>query len=234
MKYHPKFHNSCNTIKNFTIFEIMKKKWNYILMADIIGSRKVEQSKLMKGFKNVVANANKNLEQQLLSPLTITLGDEFQSVAKSLSSALDTVLYLEELIIKSKEDFKLRYVLLEGAIETPINSQIAYGMLGSGLTEARETLVRSKKQKTRFNITLNDQELEKALTDAFLVLQRIIDKWKVEKDYYIVAEFLANKDYKRVAADLEKERSLIWKREKSLGIEEYFALKDVIHYLASK
>jgi len=63
------------------------------------------------------------------------------------------------------------------------------------------------------------------------VLQRIIDGWKLKKDYYIVAKFLQHIDYKQVATELKKERSLMWKREKSLKLEEYFALKEVITYL---
>ena len=212
----------------------MKKRTNYILMADIIGSRQSDQPRLIRDFKGIAAKTNEALESQLLSPITITLGDEFQSVAKDFSAALDVILYIEEAIIKTKKTFKLRYVLLEGAIETPINSQIAYGMLGSGLTAAREELVGSKKKKTRFNINIQNKDLGKAINNIFVVLQGIIDHWRPEKDYYLVTEFLKEKDYKKVAKDLKKERSLIWKREKSLQIEEYYALKEVIHYLTDK
>jgi len=81
---------------------------------------------------------------------------------------------------------------------------------------------------------LQDEALGCALTNSFVALQSIIDDWKLEKDYYIVAEFLQHADYKKVALELDKERSLMWKREKSLKLEEYFALKNVINYLGGE
>lgn len=63
------------------------------------------------------------------------------------------------------------------------------------------------------------------------MLQHLIDDWKVKKDYYIVSEFLQNMDYKQVATELGKERSLMWKRQKSLKLDEYFAAEEVIRYI---
>jgi hypothetical protein len=212
----------------------MNSNLHFILMADIIGSRKADQKNLIADFKEIVHQANLNAKAELLSPITITLGDEFQSVVASLTAALDIILNLEESIIISGKDFKLRYILLEGQIDTPINPKIAYEMLGSGLTAAREGLAKLKKTKTRFHIVLQDPEKGDTLNKAFVVLQRIIDSWKLKKDYYIVASFLQHIDYKQVSSELNKERSLMWKREKSLKIEEYFALKEVITYLGGK
>jgi hypothetical protein len=212
----------------------MNKKLYFILMADIIGSRQTNQPELIADFKTVVGQVNKLARNQLLSPITITLGDEFQSVADGLSSALDIILRLEESIITLGKSFKLRYSLLEGEIESPINSKIAYEMLGSGLTATRENLTLLKKTKARFQIQIQDQDLGKTLNKALLVLQGIIDNWKLKKDFYIVAKFLQHMDYKQVAIELNKERSLMWKREKSLRLEDYFALKEVITYLGGK
>jgi hypothetical protein len=210
---------------------MMGKELYFILMADIIGSRRTDQQRLIMDFKEIVSQTNISARNQLLSPITVTLGDEFQSVVKSLSSAVAIILQLEESIIVAGKNFKLRYSLVEGEIETAINTKIAYEMLGSGLTEARENLTALKKMKTRFHVAIQDQVRGNAINNAFVVIQRIVDDWKLEKDYYIVAKFLQHMDYKQVASELNKERSLMWKREKSLRLEEYFALKDVITYL---
>lgn len=207
------------------------KKLYFILMADIIGSRQTEQQRLMVDFREIVNQTNINAKEQLLSPITITLGDEFQSVASNLSSALAIMFQLEESIIMAGKDFKLRYVLMEGEIETPINKKIAYEMLGSGLTEARASLIELKNAKARFYIAIKDKALGNAINKAFVVLQRLIDDWNLNKDYYIVSKFLQHKDYKQVASELNKERSLMWKREKSLKLEDYFALKEIVTYL---
>ena len=200
-------------------------------MADIIRSRTANQSKLMSDFKEIARKTNASLKDKFLSPITITLGDEFQSIARNVLAAVTIILTIEESMVLLGKNFKFRYVLLEGKIDTSINKDIAYEMLGSGLTKAREALGNLKKTKSRFTIILQDQARGHALHNSFLVFQSIIDGWKPGKDYYIVAEFLRKRDYKEVAIALNKERSLMWKREKSLQLNEYFALKEVIKYI---
>lgn len=200
-------------------------------MADVIGSRKVDQRQLMSDFQEVVSAVNKEEKMNFLSPMTITLGDEFQSVLKDLGSALSVILKIEERLVKEKKSFKLRYVLIEGDIDTKLNRKIAHGMLGTGLTLARESLAAMKTHKNRFYFNIKDKEKNQVLNQLFFILKELVDYWNVEKDYYIVSKFLEHKDYKQVAFELDKERSLIWKRKKSLKIDEYFALKEVILYL---
>ncbi|MEM0967282.1 MAG: SatD family protein [Verrucomicrobiota bacterium] len=209
-------------------------KLRTILMADVIKSSKQDQSSLMAGLKAVVQETNREIPNAFLSPLTITLGDEFQSVPHSLAEAVQAIFQIEETIIRKKQTFKLRYVLSQGEIDTPINRKVAYEMLGSGLTEARELLNASKRGGRRFHINLREAEIQRSLTDAFFVFQAIIDKWRVDKDYGLITEFLAYRDYKAVADRLEKTRSQIYKRSKTLMTEEYFAIKSLINHLVQR
>jgi hypothetical protein len=206
---------------------------NYILMADIIDSSRKDQKGLMEQFAYIVSGVNKVCKKHILSPLTITLGDEFQGVAKNLAGAAKLILALEEKLIAEKADFKLRYVLLQGRIETPINKELAYGMLGKGLTDARKSLQVMKEKQSRFWFEVKKNGLGDALNDCFLVYQSFIDLWKKERHYELITHFLELKDYKEVAVKTGKTRSQIWKLEKSLKINEYIAIKNVIHYLSS-
>jgi hypothetical protein len=201
-----------------------------ILMADIIGSRDADQARLMADFKEIVAGINR--KATFVSPLTITLGDEFQGVLSTIEEAVSIVFELEEALVRGGKNFKLRYVIVEGLIETPINKEIAYGMLGDGLTRARKYLENLKKDDYRFFFWLKDQQQHKALNNLFSALQEIIDDWNFKRDFYLVASFLEFGDYKRVAMELGKERSLMWKRKKNLKINAYFALKEVANYIA--
>jgi SatD family (SatD) len=209
----------------------MKGKKYLILMGDVIGSRNKDQSTLINGFKEIIQMVNKEKKTDFLSPMTITLGDEFQSVINDLPAALDIILKIEEKIVAGGKDFKLRYILEEGEIETPLNHKIAYGMLGSGLTSARERLESSKNDKARFVLQLVNKKRSRALNAAFLVFQGIIDDWKINKDYTIIGMFLQHKDYKQVAEQAHKDRSLMWKRARSLKLDEYFAIKEIIKYI---
>jgi len=202
-----------------------------ILMADIIGSRTSNQTRLIADFKELVATINEKNKHYLVSPLTITLGDEFQGIIGSIAGAVTIVLDLEEALIRRNAGFKLRYVIVEGLIETPINAEIAYGMMGDGLTRARKYLENIKKEDTRFFIWLKDQAQKNALNNLFIALQDLIGDWNIERDHRLIIAFLEYIDYKRVAMELQKERSLMWKREKTLKINSYFALKEVANYL---
>jgi hypothetical protein len=210
----------------------MRKKDFIIVMADIVDSRNMQQNKLMKSFKKITDEINYEKKDILLSPITITLGDEFQCVVKNVEAGIELMLAIDEKKLYEMADFKLRYVLVEGGIETPINHDIAYGMLGEGLTVARETLIEYKNSYHRYSIQLKNINKSEALANSLIVYQNIIDTWKMEKDYPLVARFLELKDYKLVADELGKTRSQIWKREKSLNLEAYFSIKQVINYIA--
>ena len=203
----------------------------YILMADIIGSQEANQKLLMADFEDIVKQINKSHAKSFLSPLTITLGDEFQSVLKDLPNSLLIILAIEELIIKNYKSFKLRYALVEGTIDTPINPNIAYGMLGDGLTRARKKIELTKKSNSRFEFEINDKKKSEALNHLFFSLQNLLDAWDIKKDFKLVNSFLAHQDYKTVAKLLIKEPSLMWKRKKSLKIDIYQSLKQVSYYI---
>lgn len=207
------------------------KKDQVIIMADVIGSSSINQGQLMEDFAKVVNEINETLKDALLSPLTITLGDEFQGITKGVKQAITVIQTIDEGLIRANKGFKLRYVVVEGAIDTPINKEIAYGMLGDGLTRARKEIESLKKSDHRFYFNLKDKSRQDSLNNLFIALQSIMDDWKPEKDYYLVSSFLKYKDYKQVAAVLEKGRSLIWKRKKNLKIGPYNALKEVANFI---
>jgi hypothetical protein len=207
----------------------------FILMADIVGSRKQDQKRLLSDFKRVVQSINIAHRKDLVSPLTITLGDEFQGVAKDLSSSIRILFALEEEIVRAGRNFKLRHVLDEGAIETPINRESAHAMMGPGLTQARELLEGSKKNGSRrFIINLKDARTGGKRDLAFGIYSSFIDDWNTTRDFPIVSEFLRRDDYKEVASALGKDRSLIWKRERSLKVKEYKAIKALIEGIAKE
>lgn len=204
----------------------------FILMADIISSGEKDQNQLMIDFKNLVNEINKSYKNEICSPLTITLGDEFQGVLKNLVNSVKIILDLEESIIRKKLNFQLRYVLNQGKIETPINSEIAYEMLGEGLTEARSKLNDLKNEKFRFKISVENELQNEILNNAFKIFESITKKWDIEKDYELVYNFIELCDYKLIAKKMNKTRSQIWKREKTLNIEAYNSVKSIINIIA--
>ncbi|MEO9885278.1 MAG: SatD family protein [Balneola sp.] len=205
-----------------------KKTNNYpIFMGDVVNSSGYDGDLLSKGLKDLVKQTNKSYKKSILSPLTITLGDEFQGVLSSVSSGIDLLFYFEEELLKTEPDFKLQYVLLLGEIETEINTDIAYEMMGKGLTEARKLLSTKKRSRKRFQFKLQNKELTEQLTKIFEVLDAIILNWKKE-DYPLIIDMIHNENNSEVGELHDKNRDQIWKRRKTLMINEYNLLKDFI------
>jgi SatD family (SatD) len=204
-----------------------KNKDYIILMGDIIQSNLHNQSLLMLDFQEVVHTINVKYQDKILSPLTITLGDEFQGVVADTKTVINIIIDIEELILIAHKSLKIRYICHEGIIETPINSAIAYGMLGAGLTNARKQLEAMKKGRMRFLFSLKNNNINTIFNNAFIIYAAIINHWKID-DLPIVALFLKGLNYDEVAKSLNKNRSLIWKREKNLRLTEYFAIKKIL------
>jgi len=188
-------------------------------------------SKLRREFIQIVSSCNKTLEGEILSPYTVTLGDEFQGVARSLKGLFDAVFYLEEISLLKRLKFKMRYVGLYGEIDTPINRMKAHGMMGAGLTRAREMLTAKRRRKSRFQFELPDAQMTKELNLLFLVIDGIIAKWNPD-DGPLILDMISNNNNVEVGKKHEKNRTQIWKRRKNMLIEEFRALKEVVLDLA--
>ena len=205
-----------------------KKQHSYpIFMGDVVNSSDYDGEVLSKGLKELVESTNKKFSKDILSPLTITLGDEFQGILSSVSSGIDLLFHLEEELLRTEPDFKLHYVLLLGEIETEINPDIAYEMMGKGLTEARKMLSSKKRNRKRFRFKLQNKEQTEQLSKIFEVLDTIILNWKKE-DYPLILDMINNDNNSEVGDLHDKNRDQIWKRRKTLMINEYNLLKDFI------
>jgi hypothetical protein len=224
-------HKSCNKSICCTIFTTDKMKMKskkYILMADVIDSSNRDTETLIKDFKALTKKINSIFKTTLASPLTITLGDEFQGLINGIHEVTEIIIKIEEIVIKEKYNFKLRYVIHFGNIESTINTKKSTEMLGSGLTKGREKLENLKTTKYRFDIETSNTSQSLILNESFKIFQTIIDKWDLN-DYELANAFIEFKDYSMVAKKLKKDRSLMWRRQKTLNMDNYFSIKNIIY-----
>jgi SatD family (SatD) len=209
---------------------ICNMKLQHILMADVINSRKYKGRIIANALSSIVTEVNEVFEKEIVSPLTITLGDEFQGIVSSQMAAIKIILYIEELIINKECGFKLRYATNTGKIDTAINKKIAHGMIGEGLSETRAILNNAKKEQNRFFLFKGIKA--NFLNDLFILFTSFIDNWK-KKDFKTIGLFLAEEDYKKVAVINNNTPSAMWKKKKSLQIKEYKTVKHLILEYAS-
>lgn len=202
-----------------------------ILMADIVGNSARKGKPLMASFKKVVEEVNEKNASGIHSPLTITLGDEFQGVVKNTKSALQVIFDMEKQLMTLRSPFKLRYVIQEGEIDTPVNRKIAHEMLGPGLTEARKRLMALKTSKQRFEVALENKEVTESMNLLFVIFQGISDQW-TQAQQKVVATFLDLDDYRKVADKLKKDPTAAWRRKRSLMIDEFNSVKKLLLKIA--
>lgn len=203
----------------------------YILMGDIVRSRTYDARELRREFMQLMSSCNRKLAGEILSPYTVTLGDEFQGVAQSTRGLFDAVFYLEETSLQKSLKFKIRYVGLHGEIETPVNRMKAHGMMGAGLARARKLLTDKRRGKSRFQFEFPNVQMTKELNSLFLVIDGLIARWSPD-DGPLIFDMIANTNNVEVGKKHGKNRTQIWKRRKHLLIEEFGALKEVVLDLA--
>jgi hypothetical protein len=204
---------------------------HHILMGDIIASSRYEASALREAFLAQIDSCNNALAEEIESPYTVTLGDEFQGVAASLRAAVGAIFFLEEHLLGVRPPFKLRYVLVHGEIDTPLNRRKAHTMMGAGLTRARKLLTDKRRGQPRFRFDLPDRDAAGRLERLFLVIDGLTGRWS-SSDAELIGDMIANRHNGEVGARHGKNRSQIWKRRKHLLIKEYLALKEVILEMA--
>jgi len=180
-------------------------------MGDVIRSSKQDARQLRKEFMGLVSLCNQKLEHDIISPYTVTLGDEFQGIAASLQAVIEAMFFMEETILRKGLAFKIRYVGVHGAIDTPINRLKAHTMMGAGLTKARGLLTDKRRGKPRFRFDLPDAHTMNQLNRLFLVLDGLTGRWDT-RDGILISDMLDNSHNEEVGVKHGKNRTQIWKK----------------------
>ncbi|MFP4550895.1 MAG: SatD family protein [Spirochaetales bacterium] len=113
-----------------------------VIIADIVGSRRIPgrsafQQRLGKTLEQINADAG----AALLSPYTITLGDEFQAVYSRFAPIFQNLVAIAWRCYPEK----IRFAVNAGPIATEINPTAAVGMDGPAFHGARAAIERMKK-----------------------------------------------------------------------------------------
>ncbi len=149
----------------------------FTIIADIIKSRGIEnRSEFQKSLETKLSSVSTGAST-IVSPYTITLGDEFQGVYDSCGEILDHLFQIMLFI----HPVKLRVAVGVGDLDTSINRQSALGMDGPAFHSARKGIEELKACDTnsiRFCDPPGDTDLELINSGLSLVLSEM-DGWKI-------------------------------------------------------
>lgn len=145
-----------------------------VLMGDLVHSEAAPSTEALHArFNAAVGRANAAHAGQLVSPLTITLGDEFQGLARTLAASARIARGLRLDLRGSGIDCRFVIGLVE--IQTPVNPDKAWNMMGPGLGRARD-LLNEKKAGQFYRFSLEGHPVWEQMLDALGVGLSVIEE----------------------------------------------------------
>lgn len=177
------------------------------LIADIVKSKNIKerihfQEKLHGFFEKLSANS-----PYLLSPYTITLGDEFQAVYSHPGSVIHDAFT----IISELYPVRIRFAFGCGEIITNINRKESIGMDGSAFYNARKGIDDLK--KTGYSIIRfcgcsgNDYEL---INSSLSATMAVMGSWK-KNTVAVFTELLKQRQVKDIIKDVDITQRAVYK-----------------------
>ncbi|MBI9050827.1 MAG: hypothetical protein JEZ00_15510 [Anaerolineaceae bacterium] len=145
-----------------------------VLIADIAASRKIiNRRKIQDDLLRILGKLNLN-NGSIISPYTITLGDEFQAVFSSAQFIFhDVFRILSELFPE-----KVRFSFGIGRISTEIIRESSIGMDGPAFHVARDGIEKLKKTSDRFSINGVTGKNANLINQSLQILSHESNKWK--------------------------------------------------------
>ncbi len=157
-----------------------------VLMGDLVDSEGHDDpEQLHAAFNAAIERQNAGLAAYMMSPLTITLGDEFQGLLTSLDAAARAARAVRFDLMR--QDIDCRFVIGLVDLKTPINSERAWNMMGPGFAAARERLG-EKRSSSRYRFSIPQDALLETLLDAIGGSLSAIERgWSVAQRDVIIA-----------------------------------------------
>lgn len=135
------------------------------LIGDIRSSRDLDnRGKVQRRLQECLTNLNRQYNDVLISPLTITLGDEFQALLRSAEEIWKIIFKIEY----QMHPTRIRFGIGIGDISTNINTESAIGMDGPAFYSARHAMQEMKKSEDCYKI--KGLEADEELTNNMLTL----------------------------------------------------------------
>lgn len=191
-------------------------------MGDLVHSTEhKDPNRLHRLFNRTVATANERFAGSIASPLTITLGDEFQGLSASLRRGFELNHFVRIRLLL--DGVSTRLVLGLGAIETAVNPQNAWNMMGAGLSRAREKLNdKSSFNCYRFSFPA-DRRLERLLDSVGTSMTKVESDWtKTQMDYVSRKLSEPDKSTGLIAGELGISRNTMYKVLRSADWDFYY------------
>ena len=194
------------------------------VIADIIKSREIlNREDFQLKLTNKLEQLN-NSSKNIISPYTITLGDEFQSVYKSADGLLED---FYEILIELYP-VKIRFSVGLDLISTNLKTNTSLGMDGPAFYKAREGIETLKNKEISLVQFFSSQTDELDLINKSLILMNsIMNNWKYNS-LFIFKELLNTNQIPKIANSLEISTRGVYKTITTNNIKKFVRMHQMI------
>jgi len=178
-----------------------------VLIADIVASRRLaERSVVQRRLDTCLRQLNARKGGGLISPYTVTLGDEFQAVFSGPER-----LFLDALaILIALYPVEVRFSWSVGGVQTAINRKQAIGMDGPAFHEARLSVLRLKKTKNWFVVSGAGGDALRLMNPCLDLVSHMFRRWPRSR-LIILKGLLEGHDIRKLSRDLHLTDKAIYK-----------------------
>ncbi|MEN7548750.1 SatD family protein [Rapidithrix thailandica] len=201
-------------------------KLYFVIIADLIASKEIEdRENFQKDLSGFLKDLSKRSEKNgLVSPYTITLGDEFQAVYEKPQSLFEDVWEVIEFVYP----VQIRWAIGYGQITTHINPEQSIGMDGPAFHQARDLMTQLKKSgHTVIGIKGKDLPVAPLANQSLLLLSSILEKWK-ENSVKICTRLLKGTSIEQIAEELAISPRAVYKNIRTNHIQEVIHLMEIL------
>ena len=170
-----------------------------VVIADLVNSRHIKDRQIFqRKLKQILDSISRKSARSLLSPLTLTLGDEFQAVYGDFK----TLFYDMMAILEAIHPYGIRIAIAHGPLLTDINRKAALEMDGPAFIEARMLIDRLKKYSgTMIQFTTAKSFNPEMINLCLRILSKEIQTWK-PNTVRIFNRIMEGMEKDRIAAEL--------------------------------
>ncbi|MCJ7626449.1 MAG: SatD family protein [Anaerolineaceae bacterium] len=185
-----------------------------VLIGDVVGSRKIHER---DAFDNILSETLDILNCQnphILSPYTITIGDEIQAVFSRADDLLSDVIS----IMAAIHPQKMRFSFGIGTLINPVNPIRAIGMDGPAFHDARDGIMALKKTTNLLAIDGVDIPRIHLLRQMLFLISHRMRKWHKTR-FQVMAMLQRGTPVKEIAALLDVSDQAVYKNIQTGALE---------------
>jgi hypothetical protein len=179
-----------------------------VLIGDIVSSKEItNRGAAQRKINSALKKINQQNQSGLISPYTITLGDEFQAVYENADYLFYDIFKLIEFV----SPIKVRFSLGLGSISTKINREMAIGMDGSAFHYARKGIEELKvSDKYLMNISGELKGRHSLAKNVLFHISTLVNDWNLNR-LKILNLLMKEKQTAQIAKKLKISRAAVYK-----------------------